>query len=253
MTTAVNAGIIRLKRKLKPLGVDTLCDDGKIMFSTDRSRLVFTLTGEQSGPSDAELVMPQDYLVTALPRIEGIVKARLHLNQTIYARACKIKKVEQADALAFFDKYHLLGATKSAIQTGLFYEDELFACASFSKGRKMRRLPAGQLSFELIRFCTKDGYTITGGLSRLIRHFCKQKDPGDIMTYVDRQLSDGASFVKAGFKVVGETPPNYFLIERDNFKRIFLKEKPKSYDQKTYYLTCNSGNLKMIFTLHDHE
>ncbi len=108
----------------------------------------------------------------------------------------------------------------------------------------MNRLPEGKQSFELIRFCCKSGITITGGLSKLMKHFFEEKKAGDIMTYVDKQFSNGDSFAKAGFKKHSETPPLSFLVNKKTFERIAFKE---DFDEKQFYKTQNAGNIKMIY------
>ena len=110
----------------------------------------------------------------------------------------------------------------------------------------MNRLPDGKQSFELIRFCCKSGITVTGGLSKLMSHFCIEKNAGDIMTYVDKQFSNGDSFMKAGFKIHSETPPLNFLVNKKTFERIQMAEN-KIFDSKMFYATKNSGNLKLIY------
>ena len=124
------------------------------------------------------------------------------------------------------------------------------ALASFSKGRKMNRLHEHERSFELIRFCCKPGITVTGGLSRLTKAFCEEKKAGDIMTYIDKQVSDGRSFISAGFKKHSETEPNYFLIDRLTYQRRSAN-KDEKFDPDKFYLTRNSGSIKLIYTPND--
>jgi len=66
------------------------------------------------------------------------------------------------------------------------------------------------------------------------------------MTYVDKQFSNGDSFIKAGFKIHSETPPLYFLVNKKTFERISLKDENEIFDNKLYYKTQNLGNIKMI-------
>jgi len=171
--------------------------------------------------------------------------SQLKMNQKIFARKCEVKKVEKADAEIFFNQHHLLGATGSAYNLGLFYEGELVALASFSKGRKMNRLAAHERSFELIRFCNKTGLTVTGGLSRLLKSFFELKAAGDIMTYVDKQFSDGQSFMKAGFTLHSEKEAQQFLIHRKTFERKLYKGE--KYDAVKFYLSENAGSIKMVY------
>ncbi|MBL7919676.1 MAG: hypothetical protein JNJ40_05145 [Bacteroidia bacterium] len=190
------------------------------------------------------LSIPIDYIITQRKKIIPIILSKLNLNKTVFARNCKVEKITKQIAEDFFNEYHFFGSTTSAYNYGLFYKDELIGAASFSKGRKMNRLPEGKQSFELIRFCCKRGITITGGLSKLMKHFFEEKKAGDIMTYVDKQFSNGGSFAKAGFKKHSETPPLSFLVNKKTFERITFKE---NFDEKQFYKTQNAGNIKMIY------
>ncbi|MBA3679867.1 MAG: hypothetical protein H0W73_01575 [Bacteroidetes bacterium] len=195
--------------------------------------------------SDNKLTIPIDYVVTQHKKIIPIILSKLNLNTTVFARNCSIEKISKQTAEVFFKEYHFFGSTTSAYNYGLFYKGELIGAASFSKGRKMNRLPEGKQSFELIRFCCKSGITITGGLSKLMKHFFTEKSAGDIMTYVDKQFSNGDSFVKAGFKKHSETPPLFFLVNKKTFERIAFTNE--SFDEKLFYKTQNAGNVKMIY------
>src|SRR5690606_11613185 len=149
---------------------------------------------------------------------------------------CESKKVNKGEAEQFLQTYHLMNSTQSASNYGLYYKGELMAVASFSKGRKMRRLTEDQRSFELIRFCCKSGYTITGGLSKLLGSFVKEKNPGDVMTYVDAQWSDGQAFTKAGFVRMETTPPRTFIINKTNFERKEWKDENIKFDTENFFL-----------------
>ena len=195
-------------------------------------------------------VIHLDQLINTPEKVAALILSRLKLNKTIYARSCTIKKVEKKTTEIFLERYHLLGSTQSATNLGLYLHDELLALASFSKGRKMNRLQDHKRSFELIRFCCKPGITVTGGLSRLIKAFCEEKKAGDIMTYIDKQISDGKSFIKAGFKKHSETEPNYFLVDRLTYQRRSAN-KDETFDPDTFYLTHNTGSIKLIYTPND--
>ena len=73
--------------------------------------------------------------------------------------------------------------------------------ATFSNKRKMSRQGPDYTSAELIRFATKDGFTVTGGLSKLIKHYMKMLAPNDLMSYADRDWSLGKGYLAAGFKL----------------------------------------------------
>lgn len=168
------------------------------------------------------------------------------MNKTVFARNCTVQKIDKITAEDHFNKYHLHGSTTSAYNFGLFCKGELMGAASFSKGRNMNRLPQGKQSFELIRFCCKSGITVTGGLSKLMKHFYVERKAGDIMTYVDKQFSNGESFTKAGFKKHSETLPLDFKVNKKTFERFPIKGI-EEFDENLFYKIQNFGNIKMIY------
>lgn len=212
---------------------------------SSKNKSVEIYTGTEAALQENGLSIPLDYIISGPKKILAIILSKLNLNQTVFARNCTIEKIDKRTAEDFFNEWHFFGSTTSAYNYGLFYKNELIGAASFSKGRKMNRLPNGKQSFELIRFCCKEGITITGGLSKLMKHFYEEKKAGDIMTYVDKQLSNGDSFLKAGFKKHSETPPLSFLVNKKTFERSLFKEE--NFDKKLFYKTQNAGNIKMIY------
>lgn len=193
-------------------------------------------------------VLSLDLPVREPEKTAAMLRTKLGLNTRVFARNCEVKKLDKQTATGFLDRYHLMNATQSGFNYGLFHKQELVAVASFSKGRKMNRLEEHQRSFELIRFCCKNGITVTGGLSKLLKNFCREKKAGDVMTYVDKQFSDGKAFLTAGFKMHSETPPIYFLVNRKSFERIAVKNSLATFDKKEFYAGQTAGNLKMIYT-----
>lgn len=233
---------------LESHGVQSELKPHALVFMHHKKELRFCLADDtENSAGEDQKVIHLDQLMRAPLKIAAIILSRLHLNQTVFARNGEVRKVDKSSAVSFLEEYHIMGATQSGSNLGLFYKSELIALASFSKGRKMNRLKSEQRSFELIRFCCKSGITVTGGLTKLVKHFCEEKKAGDVMTYVDKQLSDGRSFISAGFKKYDETEPNYFLVKRATFERIPWK-KDEKYDTEKFYLSHNAGNIKLIYT-----
>jgi hypothetical protein len=202
--------------------------------------------------NEKHVLIPLDYIYHKIKRhlLQQLIADKLKRNTSIFARNCVIQKITKAVAETFLNQYHLLGSTNAAFNYGIFHKGELIAVAIFSKGRKMNRLEAHLRSFELIRFACKSGISITGGLSKLLKHFCLEKNPGDIMTYIDKQFFNGAGFIKIGFKEVGSSEPNWFLITK-NYERITAKQEDLSkLDLRAKeYITYNVGNNKLILTI----
>ena len=246
----------RIEKQIKLLGselrkhdVITSYSNQVLNFSHEAKQFSFYIISEEKIPHDLhdQALLPLDLLVTATNKVYSIVLSKLKLNTVIFARNCIIKKVTKPEAELFLNTYHLMNATSSVSNYGLFYKEELIALSSFSSGRKMDRLEAHQRSYELIRFCTKTGISVAGGLSKLLKHFIKEKNAGDIMSYVDKQLSDGSSFIRAGFKKHSEYPPTYFVVNRKTFQRSVLAGNISEVDKRTFYVGQTAGNIKLIY------
>ncbi len=121
------------------------------------------------------------------------------VTRRIHGRKCLIKKINKDTARLFVDENHVMGYANSQYNYGLYLNETLVATACFSKGRPMNRLPKNKKSFELIRFCNKNNTTVVGGLSKLLRYFENEKEPGDVMTYVDRSWGKPNAYYALGF------------------------------------------------------
>ena len=145
----------------------------------------------------------------------------------IYARNCIVKSIPSEIKNEFLDKNHLQGNDKSCICLGLFYDDELVSIMTFGNSRYNKNY-----QYEMHRFCTKIGYQIIGGASKLWSYFVKNHNPKSVITYADRRYSDGTFYSKIGFKKIGISKPNYFyfkntinLLSRLNFQKNKLSVK----------------------------
>ncbi len=236
------------KRLIKELPKDTKTkqEDQHICLTYQQHKCYIYFFKEEPLPKFNGLQLPIDLLVTKQDKLISTIQSKLHYTRKIYARQCIARRIESIVAEKFLNDHHLMSYTKSAFHYGLFDSAELVAVASFSKGRRMNRLEEHQRSFELVRFCCKEGITVTGGLTKLLKCFANEKTPGDIMTYVDKQLSEGVSYLKCGFKLHSETKKQEFLVNSRTFERDYYKEG--KFDPKNFYITKNLGNLKLVYT-----
>lgn len=218
----------------------------EIKAQKDALNICFFKESPILSPQKVKLNIGLHQLVLKEKQLLCTIQSQLQLNKKIFARNCTIKKIDTPEARVFLNCYHLMGFATSAYHLGLFLKEELVGVASFSKGRKMNRLEANQRSFELVRFCSKEGITITGGLSKILKHFVSDKKPGDIMTYIDKQFSEGKSYFTCGFKLHSETTKQHFLVNKLTFE--FTNYKGGEFDNHLFYLTENCGNLKLVYT-----
>ena len=211
----------------------------------NRSRSTYLISGNNRS---IELEIPDDILISSHEKIRAMILSKLKLNSTVFARSCVIRTISPNVSEDFINRYHLMNATGSAFRYGLFLKEELLSVAVFSKGRRMNRLPENKRSYELIRFCTKEGITVTGGLSKLVKYFCREKQAGDVMTYIDKQLANTESFLSAGFKFHSESGKLKYLINQKDMKRMLQKEETLN---ESDVVVEGPGRVKLVFTCND--
>lgn len=241
--------IAQVKKLLQNLQVAMQANNLSLQFSYQQKELNCLLIREQQQiPISSHFNFAYDVLMRRPDLLAAAVQSHLQLNTRVFARTCSVQKITKADAETFLNAHHLLGATGSVSQYGLYKNNELVAVATFSNGRKMRRLPEHLRSFELIRFCNKSGVTVSGGLTKLLQHFIREKNPGDIMTYVDAGYSSGDAYLKTGFEKKETSKGADYLVDLQSYERLPF-DAEKANNEKRYYIYKHQGNLKLVYTV----
>lgn len=145
---------------------------------------------------------------TRWPVVAGIIKSKLGLNRKINGRDCEVKFIDNKIAKEFIDRNHLHKNANQKISVGLFYKVRLLMVLTFSKPRFTNH------NWEIIRLCSEPGITVRGGFSKMLTLFRKNY-PGNIMSYIDRNIGDGRSFSELGFNNLGITAQGYNWTDGD--------------------------------------
>jgi len=196
---------------------------------------------------------------------KDIIKSRisnlLGKSKTIGARKCDIKVVSYKDSMNFLNTNHIQRSVISKIRLGLYYKDELVSLMTFGKLRKSLGQSEIDNHFELLRFCNKIDYSITGGASKLFKYFLSTFQVDNIISYADRSWSNGNLYENLGFKLEHITNPNYYYVvnnlrkNRYNFRKDRLielgfdpnKSESKIMKERGYNKIYDSGSLKYSF------
>lgn len=185
------------------------------------------------------------------------------LNDRFHGRKAKIKAISISEAKDFLNDNHLQGYVNAKLHYGLVNGDDIIAVASFSIARPMKSKGEDYKSAELVRFATKAGVTVVGGLSKLIKHYLKLNRVNDLMTYADRDWSLGKGYEKMGFKLTETVKPIFFYLNIETGVRYLVNKIPQETlcefeQQKTltlhefliengYQEVFNTGNLKYLY------
>lgn len=160
--------------------------------------------------------------------IKSVILSKLGIfSKRIYARQCKIKKIEKKDFNNFCEKYHIQGKNNlSLVRFGLFYENELVGVVDL--GRHHRKKDKGTI--VLTRLCFKQDIQIVGGSSKLFKRcleYCKQNNIKNILSWSDNRWSYGSVYKKLGFTLDEHLKPDYTYVSLINPKRRISKQSQK--------------------------
>jgi len=136
--------------------------------------------------------------------IKSRIRSLFNMNDTIYARKCIIKNVNNIEAEQFFTDNHLQNFISTPYYIGLYYQEKLVQCMCFSKNENG--------CYLLNRFCSILNYNIIGGVSKILKYFIKNYNPDKIISYFDRSWGHSNIYKKIGFVFENYTNPSYYYI-----------------------------------------
>ena len=141
------------------------------------------------------LFFREDELNNKFNIIKSIVLNKVGNSIRIGARKCIVDTVGFKIGNEFINKNHLMGKTNRGTFFGLYYNSELVSVISI--------LRKNGDEYEISRFCSKPGYSITGGLSKLLK-FAKQEIPRmrTLITFIDRRYGFGDYLTDLNFEFV---------------------------------------------------
>ena len=84
-----------------------------------------------------------------------------------------------------------------------------------------------------------------GGLSKLLKGFILNHNPGDIMTYADFCWSNGESYLKLGFEQVGFLEPQINYFEKQTHQKVNLNTS-STFESDKIVGIWNGGSLKFV-------
>lgn len=208
----------------------------------------------------------EDVWQTKRSIVESRLMSLFGKSETIPARLTQVQRIDKPTLDKFLINNHLQSKVNAKLKYGLFLPSRYFrviqnekvlqenvnkeaflvAVASFSNAKKIIRDGQEFRSYELIRFANYKGFTVVGGLNKLLKMFIDEHAPDDIMTYADADWSDGTNYQKIGFERIELTYPLTFELDNETFTRKLADENTKT---KIY----NSGNWKFLMKLKDER
>lgn len=162
----------------------------------------------------------------------------------IFARQCEIKPVSVIDKQKFLNDNHLQGEDRSSVAVGLYCDEELVSIMTFCKPRFNK-----QYDWELSRFCSKRGYNVVGGASKLFNWFLNNFS-GTIISYSNEAKTRGALYEKLGFRLLRISPPNYVWCNGKEVLpryRTQMKNEAQIMKGQNYWRVYDCGNKVWVY------
>ena len=202
---------IQFKRFLNQNNIDFICENNSIRFEINnidpyKDKYYYFNKTIQYKEKGIRLIHLWEWELRdqkLWDRLSNWIINLLNINKIkIGARNCTIKEISIKDEKKFLNQYHLQGYKKSQICLGLYYKNELVMIESFCKPRYNIKYEC-----ELLRLCTKFGYSIIGGAKKLLDHFIKKYNPKSIISYCNLDKFTGNIYEKIGFKLLKNIEP----------------------------------------------
>jgi len=222
-----------------------------IIFIADCSLEEFNPKAEITVNSKRNIRIWEDEYLHHKDIIDSRILSLIGISSRIYARETIVKTISLKELKEFLVINHLNAPINAKHRYGLYHRKKLVAVAAFSRSCPIQDNGITYKSHELIRYCSLLRVTVVGGLSKLIHHFEQEKKPEHLMTYVDREWSDGGTYKKLGFDIVAKTPPQNFWLSLENYERVAEKVLPKNksasqLQSEGWKRINNLGNLKLV-------
>lgn len=125
----------------------------------------------------------------------------------LMARKCDLQKVSNAEAKAFYNRYHPQGGDGNGEHYGLFWNGKLVACMRFVYGANDRGAGAANRVWTLGRYATR--VTVSGAASKLFKAFLDEHKPHEVKSFSDNRFFDGGMYQQLGFVLEEEVGPDY--------------------------------------------
>lgn len=176
-------------------------------------------------------------------KIKALLQAALRCNKTLYARKCRVTRVQPIETKSFLVENHTQGYRPAQVAYGLYYKDLLVQVMTFSAS-KYNYNTSEALEYEVVRECSLQGYSIVGGVSKLLVAFRQDFSPAKLFSYCDFNKFNGKSYEACGFVFTGYTGPDMKWLLKDG--RVVNRNPSKNKELKEASLAklWGAGSLK---------
>jgi hypothetical protein len=118
----------------------------------------------------------------------------------VYARNCVVGELTKQQSVDFLNDNHIQGSGPGSIRYGLFFNQKLVACMTFSKKTNNE--------WYLTRYATSSN--CIGGFSKLLKHFQRHQKWSRLVSFADLRWSDGKLYSTTGWELDSTIPADYY-------------------------------------------
>lgn len=142
----------------------------------------------------------------------------------IRAHECNIVKCSKQTEENFLNRYHYQGYRPSIECYALKYDDRIVEMMTFCTPRYNK-----SYDWELLRLCTKEGFQVLGGASKLLKAFMSEHS-GNVISYCNESKFQGNVYEALGFQKTSVCKSYHYekdgkSFHRSNFqKRILVNQ-----------------------------
>ena len=137
---------------------------------------------------------------------KSILLNKCNISYKIHARKLQVVQLPHEFIKDFLTNNHLQGSCVSSINLGLQDPKSgiIYSIMTFGKSRFNKNI-----EYELLRFCNAKFHSIRGAASKLLKHFERTYKPQSLISYANRDWSQGNLYKRLGFEFIGSTKPNF--------------------------------------------
>ena len=142
---------------------------------------------------------------------KSVINNKIGNSYKFFARKLKIIDLSNHKEFVknFLNENHLQGSCGYKIAYGLCNEkNEVYSIMTFGKSRFNKNI-----EYELLRFCNLKNTSVIGGANKLLKHFERTHKPNSLISYANRDWSQGNLYETLGFEYSHTSKPNYFYID----------------------------------------
>lgn len=241
-------------------GVEQLVDNGFHIFSCDMlndvnvvavpvvsrtledaymqaDRLKETISG-----IDRAIVLTEDLWWSRTDMMRFRLLAQFGVFRSVFARNTEVRRIDKIVSAEFFGNCHTYGDAAARFRYGVFQKDgTMVAAASFSSPRTWNKETGIVKSCEWVRYASLPDVRVAGGMGKVLKTFVNEVHPDNVMSYADREWTDGSVYTRLGFKEEKMREPVAFVVDPVTYRRMPLKYAGEMQDA-LYHV--NMGSVK---------